>query len=124
VFLLFGVGGGLTLPAVTTLGMSGATDADAGVISGAFNTTQQAGGALGVALLTALAASRTGAGTSAQALTSGYHFAWAVGAVLGVASIAVAAVALRERRPSAMDVMTDADAALPDLASCAGDHRS
>ncbi len=60
VFLLFGVGGGLTLPAVTTLGMSGATDADAGVISGVFNTMQQVGGALGVALLTALAASRTG----------------------------------------------------------------
>jgi EmrB/QacA subfamily drug resistance transporter len=124
VFLLFGVGGGLTLPAVTTLGMSGATDADAGVISGAFNTMQQAGGALGVALLTALAASRTGAGTSAQALTSGYHLAWAVGAVLGVASVAVAAVALRERRLSATDAMTDSGAALPDLASCASDHRS
>ncbi len=124
VFLLFGVGGGLTLPAVTTLGMSGATDADAGVISGAFNTMQQVGGALGVALLTALAASRTGAGTSAQALTSGYHLAWAVGAVLGVASVAVAAVALRERRPSATDAMTDSGAALPDLASCASDHRS
>ncbi len=124
VFLLFGVGGGLTLPAVTTLGMSGATDADAGVISGAFNTMQQAGGALGVALLTALAASRTGAGTSAQALTSGYHLAWAVGAVLGVASIAVAAVVLRERRPSATGALTDSGAALPDLASCASDHRS
>src|SRR5580693_5676098 len=124
VFVLFGVGGGLTLPAVTTLGMSGATDADAGVLSGVFNTVQQAGGALGLAALTALAASRTGAGTSAQALTSGYHLAWAVGAVLGVASVAVAAVALRERRPSATDAMTDSGAALPDLASCASDHRS
>jgi EmrB/QacA subfamily drug resistance transporter len=100
-FVLFGIGGGLTLPAVTALGMSGATDADAGVISGVFNTVQQVGGALGLALLTALAASRTGTGTSAQALTSGYHLAWTAGAVLGGVSIAVAAIALRERRPSA-----------------------
>ena len=48
-FVLFGIGGGLTLPAVTALGMSGATDADAGVISGVFNTVQQVGGALGLA---------------------------------------------------------------------------
>ena len=105
-FVLFGIGGGLTLPAVTTLGMSGATDADAGVLSGVFNTVQQVGGALGLATLTALAASRTGGGTSAQALTSGYHLAWAAGAILGGASIVVAAIALRERRPSATDTMT------------------
>jgi EmrB/QacA subfamily drug resistance transporter len=115
VFVLFGIGGGLTLPAVTTLGMSGATDADAGVISGAFNTVQQVGGALGLATLTALAASRTGSGTSAQALTSGYHLAWAAGAILAGVSIAVAAVALREQRPSANDAATDPSDAVPAL---------
>ena len=60
--VLFGIGGGLALPALTTLGMAGATDADAGVVSGVFNTTQQVGGALGVAVLTALASARTGGG--------------------------------------------------------------
>ena len=109
-FVLFGIGGGLTLPAVTTLGMSGATDADAGVISGVFNTVQQVGGALGLALLTALAASRTGTGTSAQALTSGYHLAWTAGAVLGGVSIVVAAIALRS---SAADAATDSDGPMP-----------
>jgi MFS family permease len=127
-FLLFGVGGGLTLPAVTALGMSGATDADAGVISGVFNTVQQVGAALGVAALTALAAARTGSGTSAQALTGGYHLAWAGGAVLGALSIVVAAIALRERRPSGMDDPTgdptDAGATARPLASCASDHHS
>ena len=122
VFVLFGIGGGLTLPAVTTLGMSGATDADAGVISGAFNTVQQVGGALGLAALTALAASRTAGGTSAQALTSGYHLAWAAGAVLGGASIAVAAIALRERNPSSAGMTTDSDGTLSGLTSCASDH--
>jgi len=96
---LFGVGGGLTLPAVTTLGMSGATDADAGVISGVFNTAQQVGGALGLAVLTTLAASRTGESHTAQALTNGYHLAWEAGAILGAASIAVALIALRQQSP-------------------------
>jgi EmrB/QacA subfamily drug resistance transporter len=94
---LFGIGGGLTLPAVTTLGMSGATDADAGVISGVFNTAQQVGGALGLAVLTTLAASRAGASQTAQALTNGYHLAWMAGAIFGAASIVVAVIALRPR---------------------------
>lgn len=102
-FVVFGVGAGFTLTTVTALGMSGATDADAGVVSGAFNTMQQVGAALGVALLTSLAASRTGGGTSAQALTSGYRLAFAVAAMLACASLAVAALVLRERRPSRKD---------------------
>ena len=123
-FLLFGVGGGLTLPAVTALGMAGATDADAGAISGAFNTVQQVGAALGVAALTALAASRTGSGTSAQALTGGYHLAWAAGAALGALSIVVAAIALRERRPSGTDTMPDSSGDGAALVSCGSEDRS
>jgi MFS family permease len=96
--VLFGLGGGLTLPAVTTLGMSAATDADAGVVSGVFNTAQQVGGSLGVAVLTTLAATRTGSSRTAQALTDGYHLAWEVGTGLGAASIVVAAIALRPQR--------------------------
>jgi len=121
-FVLFGLGGGLTLPAVTALGMAGATDADAGAISGAFNTVQQVGAALGVAALTALAAARTGSGTSAQALTGGYHLAWAGGAVLGALSIVVAAIALRERRPSGTDTVPDAGDDATALVSCTSDH--
>jgi EmrB/QacA subfamily drug resistance transporter len=93
---LFGLGAGLTLPSVTSLGMSGATDADSGVLSGLFNTAQQVGAAIGLAVLTTLAASRTGASHTAQALTSGYHLAWAVGAIMAGASFAVAAIALRQ----------------------------
>ena len=54
--LVFGVAGGLTLPAVTTLAMAGATDTDAGLASGLANTTQQVGGAVGLAALATLAA--------------------------------------------------------------------
>lgn len=105
--VVFGLGGGLTLPAVTTLGMAGATDADAGLVSGLFNTAQQVGGALGLALLTTLAAGRTGTGPAsqtAQALTSGYHLAWAAGAVLGAAATAVAVIVLRSPRRRQHDV--------------------
>ena len=98
--LMFGAGGGLTLPALASLGMSGATPSDAGLASGLFNTTQQTGAALGVAVLSTLAATRTaslhatGAGT-APALAAGYHLAFAAGAGLAVAAIIVTATVLR-----------------------------
>ncbi|HEV2640208.1 MAG TPA: MFS transporter [Actinocrinis sp.] len=104
--LIFGLGGGLTLPALATLGMSAATPQDAGLISGLFNTGQQLGGALGVAALSALAAARTrGLAASghdaASTLTGGYHLAFAIGAGLAVASIALAALILRRPAPPA-----------------------
>ncbi|MFD9725496.1 MFS transporter [Streptomyces sp. NPDC059072] len=91
---------GLALPALTTLGMSGADEADAGLASGLFNTTQQIGMALGVAVLSTLAASRTesltGSGSSpAEALTGGYHLAFGIGAALLLAGIVLAVTLLR-----------------------------
>ena len=66
--LIFGAGGGLCLPALASLGMSGATPADAGLASGLFNTTQQIGAALGVAVLSTLAAAQTRGQYSAGAI--------------------------------------------------------
>ncbi|EPH44379.1 DHA2 family efflux MFS transporter permease subunit [Streptomyces aurantiacus] len=98
--MLLAAGFGLALPALTTLGMSGARADDAGLASGLFNTTQQIGGALGVAVLSTLAASRTESGLAGgasrpEALTSGYHLAFTVGAGLLVAAFAVALTVLR-----------------------------
>ncbi|WP_051804327.1 MFS transporter [Streptomyces griseus] len=98
--MLLAAGFGLALPALTALGMSGADEADAGLASGLFNTTQQIGMALGVAVLSTLAAARTealnAAGRSAaEALTGGYRLAFAVGTGLLVAALAVAATVLR-----------------------------
>jgi EmrB/QacA subfamily drug resistance transporter len=107
--LIFGVGGGLTLPALATLGMADATPADAGLVSGLFNTGQQLGGALGVAALSALAAVHTreltAAGRSAgAALTGGYHLAFGVGAALSIVGIVLSAAILRgPRRPVPSD---------------------
>ena len=89
------VGGfGLVFPAIITLAMSGA-GADAGVVSGLVNTTQQVGAALGVAVLSTLAASRSAQLTAAgrpvaAALAGGYHMAFGVGAGLTAGALVVA----------------------------------
>ncbi|GHI88621.1 MFS transporter [Streptomyces xanthophaeus] len=101
--MLLAAGFGLALPALTTLGMSGSGDGDAGLASGLFNTTQQIGMALGVAVLSTLAASRTESltdrgATPAEALTGGYHLAFALGAALLLTAITLTATLLRPTR--------------------------
>jgi MFS family permease len=88
-------GGGLVLPALASLGMSAAGPRDAGVVGGVFNTAQQVGGALGVAVLSTLAASRSGAHPTPGALTDGFHLAFQTSTALLVAAALVALVVLR-----------------------------
>jgi EmrB/QacA subfamily drug resistance transporter len=120
--VIFGLGGGLTLPMLAALGMSGSTPADAGVVSGLFNTTQQVGAAVGVALLSTLAASHSAVLSHqgvplAAALTSGYRLAFAIGAVLAAAALIVAAALLR--RPRVATPAPDPDAARrPAVTAC------
>ncbi|HET7479187.1 MAG TPA: DHA2 family efflux MFS transporter permease subunit, partial [Rubrobacteraceae bacterium] len=59
VMVLLGTGAGLCFPALMTLAMSGVTTGDAGLASGLINTTAQVGGALGLAVLATLSASRS-----------------------------------------------------------------
>ena len=99
--MLLAGGGGLVLPAMTGLGMSAASASDAGVVSGFFNTTQQVGAALGVAVLSTLAAARsrdllTSGQAAAAALTSGYHLAFGIGAGLLAAAFVLAVLILRQ----------------------------
>jgi EmrB/QacA subfamily drug resistance transporter len=94
--VLFAVGGGLTLPSVMGFAMSGADGADAGVASGLINTSQQVGGALGLAVLTAIAASHADAPGPAGTV-HGYHAAWTVGGLFVLVALAVAAATLRPR---------------------------
>jgi EmrB/QacA subfamily drug resistance transporter len=100
--LVLGLGAGLVLPAVTTVMMSDATPADAGLASGLANTSQQVGAALGVAVSAALAAAHTDSAAAAgaphvEALTSGYQLAFAGSAVLVAAATALAVTVLRAR---------------------------
>src|ERR671910_2618768 len=99
VMVLLGVGAGLCFPALMTLDMSGATPDDAGLASGLINTTAQVGGALGLAVLATLSATRSSllieAGEpTAAALTSGYHLAFGIGTVLVAVALAIASTVL------------------------------
>ncbi len=100
VMVLLGTGAGLCFPALMGVAMSGATPSDAGLASGLVTTSAQVGGALGLAVLATLSASRTEAVTAegtgaAQALVDGYHLAFWVGAGFVVAAIAVALVVVQ-----------------------------
>ncbi|MFC5800174.1 MFS transporter [Streptomyces formicae] len=72
-------GGGLAGTPLATLATSGADPSDAGLVSGLINTSRVMGGALGLAVLSTVAAARTGGGTSPEALTAGYALAFRTG---------------------------------------------
>jgi EmrB/QacA subfamily drug resistance transporter len=106
--VLLGIGAGLAFPSLMTLAMSTATPEDSGLVSGLVNTTQQVGGALGLAVLATLSASRTSSaqaqgGSVADSLTSGYHLAFVVATGLVTAAIVLAAVLLRPEATPAVD---------------------
>ena len=106
-FLLIGVGVGTSFPAIMTLAMSGATPEDAGLASGLVNTSMQVGGSIGLAVLATLSTERTNALLAdgegqLQALNSGYHVAYLIGAGLAAIAVAIAVFVLRAPAPGAM----------------------
>jgi MFS family permease len=106
VTILLGLGAGLSFPALMTLAMSGATRDDAGLASGLVNTAAQVGGALGLAVLATLSATRSdsllGDGESvAAALTGGYHLAFIIAAALVAAAIVFAVTVLEPEERAA-----------------------
>jgi NADH:ubiquinone oxidoreductase subunit 6 (subunit J) len=91
-----------------TLAMSGATPSDAGLASGLINTTAQVGGALGLAVLATLSASRSEALAGdgrpvAEALVGGYHLAFLIAAGLVVAAMVVAVTVLESKPEPAFE---------------------
>jgi hypothetical protein len=101
-FVLIGVGLGFSFVPVSIAALAGISDREAGLASGLINTSQQIGGAVGLAVLATVSTSRTGdlvaGGTpQAEALTSGFAVAFWVAAGLAVASLVVTLVALRGR---------------------------
>jgi EmrB/QacA subfamily drug resistance transporter len=111
------IGMGLTFVPLTLLATTNVQNEDAGLASGIFNTSQQIGGALGLAVLSTLAASRTSSlaktGVSApEALTRGYHVAFAVGAAFLAAGLAVLLMGIRKRDVEAIDTTVEDDEAL------------
>ena len=82
--ILLGFGGGMAFNPVLLAAMNDVDQAESGLASGIVNTSFMMGGALGLAVLASLAASRTshllaGGDAHASALTAGYHLAFLIG---------------------------------------------
>jgi EmrB/QacA subfamily drug resistance transporter len=98
--LLAAVGLGFAFVPVTIAAVAGVRDRDAGLASGLINTSQQVGGALGLAVLATIANTRTSDLLSShvafkQALTDGFQSAFLTGAGFALAGLALAFVLIR-----------------------------
>ena len=94
---LSALGMGFTLVPATIVAMQGVEGRESGVASGLLNTSRLVGGALGLAVLSTIAAGQTGAaGGSALAVTNGFELAFHVAAVIALAGAAIAGFLLRE----------------------------
>ena len=98
--LLLGIGVGMAMNPVLLAAMSDVAPDQAGLASGVVNTAFMMGGALGLAVLASLAASRTdtllaSGDSELAALTGGYHTAFILGAVFAFAAAAIGAALLR-----------------------------
>jgi EmrB/QacA subfamily drug resistance transporter len=103
--ILIGLGAGLGFPSLMTLAMSGVSESDSGLASGLVNTSLQVGGAIGLAVLATFATERTDGlladgEPAAEALNSGYHLAYLIGAGLVLVAIVIAFTTLRARIPA------------------------
>jgi EmrB/QacA subfamily drug resistance transporter len=112
--MIMAVGMGLTFVPITLIATTNVDEHDAGLASGLLNTSQQLGGAIGLAVLSTLAANTTantlaGLGhvpslaDSVSALVSGFHVAFLVGAFLMLGGAVVLAVTVRRRDVSLID---------------------
>jgi EmrB/QacA subfamily drug resistance transporter len=113
--MLASIGMGLTFVPVTLIATSGVPARDAGLASGLFNTSQQIGGALGLAILSTLSVSATEdtlqslggkpqPADQAQALVDGFHVAYLGSAALILVAAVLLAVLLRRRDVEAVAV--------------------
>jgi EmrB/QacA subfamily drug resistance transporter len=107
--IVMGVGFGMAFVPITIAATTGVKAEDSGLASGLLNTTQQVGGSLGLAILSAVSTSRItsavrGGSTQSAALTHGFTGAFTVSAILCAAAAVVALVLLPGRRRELEDV--------------------
>ena len=100
-FLIVALGMALCFVPISIAALAGVKQAEAGLASGLINTSQQIGGAVGIALLSTIAISRTedsvASGTAVpQALTEGFQLAFWVGAAIALVGVVAALVLIRD----------------------------
>jgi EmrB/QacA subfamily drug resistance transporter len=101
-FLIIGVGMGFSFVPISIAALAGVEGPEAGLASGLINTSQQIGGALGLALLTTVATTRStdlieGGTPQPEALTSGFSLAFWVAAGFALASLITTILVLRQK---------------------------
>ncbi|MBA2360795.1 MAG: MFS transporter [Actinobacteria bacterium] len=101
-FLLVSIGMGFSFVPISIAALAGVKDSEAGLASGLINTSQQIGGALGIAALSAVATSTTkdalASGTPTPlALTDGFEAAFIGAAVIAAVGIVASLVLVRNR---------------------------
>jgi hypothetical protein len=109
--LVFGIGAGVTFPALQNAALDGADELDAGLASGVYSTFQQIGSSLGLAVLVSFAITRLRHGINTGtnpvvATTDAYALTFTVAAaVLAVGAVTVAIAMPRPARstPDAAD---------------------
>jgi EmrB/QacA subfamily drug resistance transporter len=99
-FLLIGVGIGFSFVPISIAALAGVRPAEAGLASGLINTSQQIGGALGIAALSTIATSRTedavaGGTVLPAALVDGFSSAFLVGAIFAAVGVVAALTLIR-----------------------------
>jgi EmrB/QacA subfamily drug resistance transporter len=112
--LLASLGMGAVFMPLTLIATTGLEDEDQGLASGIFNTSQQVGGALGLAILSTIATSKTASagGSPAHALVTGFHWAFAGGAVVMIAALAVMVSLLRKRHVARIEAQATSEDAV------------
>lgn len=106
--LLAAIGMGFALVPSTIVAMQSLPPAQSGISSGLLNTSRLMGGALGLAILSTIADSRTRADAHlghALALTRGFDLAFLVGAAFALAGAILAGLALRGRSRTAPETL-------------------
>jgi MFS family permease len=101
-FLLIGFGLGFSFVPISIAALAGVQPAEAGLASGLINTSQQIGGALGIAALSTIASSRTddavASGTALPtALVDGFQGAFIAGAIIAALGIVASLTLIRRR---------------------------
>ncbi|MFD9886790.1 MFS transporter [Streptomyces alboflavus] len=92
--ILMMLGAGLAGTPLASLATSGADPGDAGLVAGLINTSRTMGGSLGLAILSTIAASRTGDHPGTHALAEGYAQAFLWGAVFLAAAVVLVLLAM------------------------------
>ncbi|MFL5970277.1 MAG: DHA2 family efflux MFS transporter permease subunit [Gaiellaceae bacterium] len=112
-FLLIGMGLGFSFVPISIAALAGVEPAEAGLASGLINTSQQIGGAVGIATLATIASSRTddalaGGAARADALVTGFHAAFYAGVAVAIIAIIASLTLIRRDELEQQPVETGA----------------